>query len=98
VATKDITDVAVCEAYRDARRLREEGGVVFPGELLQMRTGECTKVCVAAMQRAVGRGLVECGVALAGGRLTAAGEELLRNPHLDATASFPAPKEGLTSS
>lgn len=72
MATKDITDLDVVTAYRDS--LRQDR---FPDEILHARSGEPKKVCLRAMERAERRGLIEYGVSLLAGWLTAAGLELL---------------------
>lgn len=73
MATKDITDRQVCEAYRDYNQA--EGP--FPYDLLIERTGECFKVCYRAMERACERDLIEYGVSLRTGWLTDKGKALL---------------------
>lgn len=76
MATKDITDVDVCQAVRDAR---QSGYRRFAHEILQDRTGQPKKVCCRAMERALSRGLIECGTSLESAWLEPAGEELLRD-------------------
>ena len=71
MATKDITDLMVCQAYSD-RNEKE-----FPYDLLMARTNECFKVCYRAMERAYNRGYLECGVSLRSGWLTPKGKKLL---------------------
>ncbi len=60
--TKDITDaqvVAACaEAHADRWRYRSSLDV------LACATGAPVKVCYRAMERAMGRGFIECGVSL----------------------------------
>lgn len=87
MATKDITDRQVCEAYAKYRvaldlelALRRRGICVdcpYPYDLLMQVTGQCFKVCYRAMERAANRGLVECGVSLRTGWLTPKGRALL---------------------
>lgn len=60
VSRKDVTDIAVVLACRDALNT----SVVFADELLAARTGQPRKVCERAMERAVRRGLIEYGVSL----------------------------------
>lgn len=67
MATKDITDIQVCEAVRDSRKSH---GELWPYELLASRTGQPEKVCYRAMERAVRHGLIEYGVSLRSGWLT----------------------------
>lgn len=76
MATKDISDVMVCEAYRDAKVGKP--GTVCPYTLLQERSGQHKKVVWAAAERASDRGLVECGVLLRWGWLTDKGKALLK--------------------
>jgi hypothetical protein len=85
MATKDITDLQVLEAYRDSWASREPGLKIgaptarrFPYELLQERTGQPFKVCWRAMERAHGRDLVDYGVNLRSGWLTDKGKALLK--------------------
>jgi len=79
VATKDISDRQVCEAYAEMGRQRQ--GAVWryqtAEELLMQSTGQCLKVCLNAMQRAENRRLIDCGVSLRTGWLTDAGKALL---------------------
>jgi hypothetical protein len=92
MATKDVTDLMVCQAFTDARAMRQPipAGHIFgigkplphtpwPYELLMDRTGECFKVCWRAMERACDRDLIEFGVSLRTGWLTEKGEELMRS-------------------
>ena len=72
MATKDITDLQVVQAYNDAW-----GTPVFADKVLMERTGQCEKVVYRAMARAERRGLVECGVSLRSGWLTDKGIKLL---------------------
>lgn len=75
MATKDITDQQVCEAY--ATFHEDTSKQPWPYEILSKRTGECVKVCFRACERAARRGLVEYGVSLRSGWLTPKGEELV---------------------
>ena len=82
MATKDITDLQVVQAYAEMHRQREaDRGSGHPSEhaddILQRTTGQPEKVCERAMERAYGRGLIECGMWLRGGWLTAKGTALL---------------------
>lgn len=72
MATKDITDLMVCQAYQDRQPTE------LPYDLLMQRTGECLKVCYRAMERAHGRGYIEYGVSLRSGWLTDKGKQLLK--------------------
>ena len=69
MATKDISDQQVCEAYRDGEPLGVE-------TMLFMRTGQPEKVCRSAIKRAHRRGLIEYGVSLRSGWLTDAGRKM----------------------
>lgn len=81
MATKDITDKQVCEAYAEAERQRGpewENDYEYPYEILMRITGEPEKVCYRAMERADERGYVEYGVSLRTGWLTDKGKALLK--------------------
>lgn len=87
MARKDISDLQVLQAYVDAKALRAERnraglGGPWPEELLEQRTGQCPKVCWAAMERADARGLLEWGMNLRGGWLTEKGV-LMHAMHTD---------------
>lgn len=75
MATKDISDQQVCEAYRDYDADRSGP---WPYELLVLWSGEPWKVCYRACERAARRGLVDYGVSLRSGWLTEKGQEVLR--------------------
>ncbi len=75
MATKDITDRQVCEAVQ---YVKDSGLPVWPVDVLEKRTGECQKVCQAAMERAARRGYIEYGVSLRSGWLTTKGHDLLQ--------------------
>lgn len=74
----DITDIQVCEACRDCHNLP---GCPFANALLAERTGAPIKVVDAAMERAMSRGLLDCGVSLRTAWLTPAGQHLLDEVH-----------------
>jgi hypothetical protein len=76
MATKDITDRQVCEAYA----ARAKDGLPWPDDRLAAMTGQCEKVCYRAMERAEQRGLIEYGVSLRSGWLTDKGLALLATP------------------
>lgn len=80
MATKDITDRQVCEAYQQCVMARNPGNlsVEWPYDVLRRTTGQPFKVCYRAMERADQRGLVEYGVSLRSGWLTEKGQELLK--------------------
>jgi len=81
VATKDITDKQVCEAYAEAARQRGLDWIYhryeWPYEILERATGQPEKVCYRAMERAESRGYIEYGVSLRTGWLTEKGKELM---------------------
>ncbi|HEY5581243.1 MAG TPA: hypothetical protein VIK56_08775 [Rhodoferax sp.] len=77
MATKDITDLQVLQAYDDSKKTGYSIG--WPEDLLQQRTGQPEKVCACAVERAVGRGLIDYGVTLRSGWLTEKGASLLSN-------------------
>lgn len=74
MATKDITDYQVCQAFE--KKIKDGEG--FADSILEQMTGEPPKVCERAMERAEKRGLIESGISLRTGWLTQAGLELLR--------------------
>ncbi len=75
MATKDVTDVQVIEAILQAQKDWRWDAC----EVLMFRTKQCEKVCMAALERAYGRGLIECGVRLARGWVTPKGHALLES-------------------
>ncbi len=82
MATKDISDLQVVQAYAEMeRQMNAARGSVhrveYADDILERTTGQHPKVCERAMERAYRRGLVECGMWLRGGWLTDGGEELL---------------------
>jgi hypothetical protein len=74
MARKNISDKAVCEAYR---AYAEDPSRNSPERYLMTLTGEAEKVCWAAMERALERGLIDYGVSLRAGWLTEKGKALL---------------------
>ena len=68
---KDVTDRMILEAIRD----RDTPTSTI--DLLMRRTGESEKVCYAAMERALARGLIDYGVSLRTAWATEAGKALL---------------------
>jgi hypothetical protein len=72
MATKDINDRQVCEAFAERKRTQR-----FASDILMEITGQPEKVVNAAMERAYKRGLVECGVSMRSGWLTEKGSALL---------------------
>jgi hypothetical protein len=86
MARKDISDILVCRAYavmhEEMERWAAAGcqpGTTFrrPQQILAAWTGEPDKVCWAAMERAFAHGLLDYGIGLHGGFLTAEGKALL---------------------
>lgn len=76
MATKDITDIQVCEAVRDTF---DHAGrhIASPHTLLTERTGQPPKVCWKAIERACRRDLIDYGVGLTFPWLTDKGKQLL---------------------
>jgi hypothetical protein len=75
VATKDISDVQICEAVKAANECHFAH---WPYDWLQHWTREPYKVCYRALERAADRGLIQYGSSLRTGWLTEKGEELLK--------------------
>jgi hypothetical protein len=73
MATKDITDKQVCEAYRDSNTKAR----IYPYDILMERTGQPYKVCWRAIERASRRDLIDYGVTMRTGWLTEKGKSLL---------------------
>lgn len=98
MAMKDISDAQVCravQAYQDAMQpyylksgpfglfgVEQEPCPPFPYEALAVETGQPEKVCFRAMERALDRGLIECGVSIRTGWLTDKGKQLLAQGEL----------------
>lgn len=82
MATKDITDKQVCEAYAEMEKQRDEVAIdyEYPYVILQRWTGQPEKVCYRAMERADEHGYIEYGVSLRTGWLTDKGKELVGLP------------------
>lgn len=81
MATKDITDLQVVQAVAKARAAKPWRACI--DEILSEETGECVKVCLAAMHRACGRDLIDYGTMIEGAFLSSKGEELLRRAEED---------------
>lgn len=82
MATKHISDLQVVQAFAEMRRQIDatrgtDQRFEYADEILVRTTGQCGKVCYRAMERAYGRGLIECGTWLRGGWLTKKGVALL---------------------
>ncbi len=71
---KDITDRMVCQAVADYSKCRRLGNF----EILAQQTGAPIKVCLAAVERALDNGLIECGVSIGTAWLTDKGMEVLK--------------------
>ncbi|MCX9004396.1 hypothetical protein NLN86_22470 [Citrobacter portucalensis] len=82
MATKDITDLMICQAVYQIHQNCVQPGSRFSAtvSLLQKSTGEPKKVCQAAINRAIGSGLVEWGIHHSIGWLTKEGINFLSNP------------------
>lgn len=72
MATKDISDVMVVRAAREARRIGRR-----TIEVLADMTGQPVKVCDRAIARAIRRGYCDCGVSTATAWVLPAGYALL---------------------
>lgn len=87
MATKDITDIQVVNAYIKAKETRVKHTVlgclikpeflVWPYDILMQETGQCEKVCYRAMERACDHGLIEYGTSLRSGWVTEKGKALI---------------------
>lgn len=73
MATKDITDLQVCQAYEAYWNDRSR----WPYDFLMEWTGQPEKVCYRAMERACDRDLIDYGTSLRSGFLTEKGKALL---------------------
>ncbi len=74
MATKDISDYDCCVA---ASISFGAGGSVRTGDALVYRTGQHEKVCERAIERAVRRGYLDCGINEWNAFLTDKGRSLL---------------------
>ncbi len=74
MATKDITDKQVAQAYRAKSETQD---CLWPYDFLHKWTGQPIKVCYRAMERAHKRGLVDYGTSLRSGWLTRKGVDLI---------------------
>lgn len=82
MATKDISDYDCCVA---ATFGFGNGGSMRTGDALVYRTGQHEKVCQRALERAVRRGYLDCGINEWNAFLTPKGKELLECHRLDTT-------------
>lgn len=82
MATKDITDLQVLQAFDEMWKQREQAGGMreYPEHILMRVTGQPEKVCYRAMERAFGHGLLDYGLWLRGAWITEKGKELLSAP------------------
>jgi len=81
MARKNISDELVCKAYaayKEQRKNFKKDAPKYPYEFLNEWTGECEKVCYAAMVRAFAHDLIDYGVSLRSGWLTQKGEALIK--------------------
>lgn len=72
MATKDISDLQCCIAAMPSERYERTG------EKLMKLTGQPEKVCERALERAIRRGYLDCGLGAWWAFLVEPGEELLR--------------------
>lgn len=79
MATKDISSITVCRCVAQMHRQGIKPGWRFDRvvELLAAETGEARKVCEAAIDREIRKGLVEWGIGFSIGWLTHEGIALL---------------------
>lgn len=75
MATKDISDLMVLQAYIARDNSDWSRNVI---EILMDTTGECLKVCWRAMERTCDRGLLDYGVSLRAAWLTDKGKNFLK--------------------
>ena len=75
MATKDISDIKVCEAIREYQL----NNSIYADEILMKMTNQVRKVCIKAMERAENKDLIEYGVSLRTAWLTNKGLELLKS-------------------
>lgn len=83
MATKDISSLQVCRAVEKMHRQEVILGERYQAsvELLMEVTGESRKVCEAAINREIKRGLVEWGIFSSIGWLTTSGIAFLAKNH-----------------
>lgn len=74
MAVKDISDYDCCVA---ASISFGHGGNLRTGDALHYRTGQPEKVCQRALERAIGRGYLDCGINEWNAFLTDKGRALL---------------------
>ena len=86
MATKDISDLQVVQAYHAYWTDKQTGNYTRPLDRLMAATGQPQKVCWRAMERADHRGLVDWGVSLGVGWLTDKGKALLEHGHAENNA------------
>lgn len=89
MARKDISDLQVLRAYRQAWAEPKRQPFLYPEQILHAETGEPVKVCLAAMMRASVRDLIDYGVSLRAGWITYKGLAMLAAA--DGAAPPPAP-------
>lgn len=75
MATKDISDTTVVEAYFEMWETLNGCETIY--EILHRKTGQPTKVCHSAMERAARHELIDYGVSIRSAWLTSKGTQLL---------------------
>jgi hypothetical protein len=79
MATKDISDLQCCQAAANAGLAHTS-----TGRYLMQMTGQPEKVCYRAIERAISRGYLECGVGTWRAWLEPKGRCLLEQSKLEA--------------
>lgn len=79
MATKDISDYDCCVA---ASFGFADGGRIRTGDALVYRTGQPEKVCQRALERAISRGYLDCGINEWNAFLVPKGRELLESQRI----------------
>ena len=77
MAMKDISDRQVCEVVAERNAIPVGSRTTWPYDVLAAETGQPPKVCFRAMERALDRGYLECGVSVRSAWLTDSGWQLL---------------------
>jgi hypothetical protein len=76
MAMKHISDVEAVQACIDAREARPSKRAY---RLLAERTGQCEKVCFNVLERAYGRGYLECGMSVGTAWATEKGIQMVKD-------------------
>lgn len=74
MATKDVSDYQVLCAVEEATKNSHSE---WSYDILERETGECTKVCYRALERAHRNGLIDYGVSLRTAWITEEGKKFL---------------------